>query len=162
MSVVPTVASASQSGLTGDPWIDQYIELVPSAGGGKPGGTHGRHKSGLSRSQIDALSAAGGDTFAAMTAASVGPVSAREAALLAGKKGSRGRNGSGNSADMDQATADRILAATATPALTATLVQSLGGSDDGGLGPVLPAALIGSLLGAVALAANRFRRNSNS
>lgn len=158
ISLVPGVASASQSGLTGDPWIDQYIELVPGAGGGKPGGPHGHHRSGLSASQIAALSDAGGDTFAQATAASVDPISAKQAAMLAAEaaRKARGLKSDGQSA------ADRIAAATAAPAVSASLVQSLSGADDGGLGPILPAALIGSLLGAVALAASRFRRNSGS
>jgi len=158
ISLVPSVASAAQSGLTGDPWIDQYIEQIPGAGGGKPSGPRGHHKSGLSGPEIAALADAGGDTFAQATASSVDPISAKQAALLAAKS----RRGTDGLKSADQSTADRIAAATATPAVTASLVQSLSGSDEGGLGPILPAALIGSLLGAVALAAGRFRRNSGA
>ena len=154
----PSVASAAQSGLTGDPWIDQYIEQIPGAGGGKPSSPRGPRRSGLSGPEIAALADAGGDTFAQATAASVDPISTKQAALLAAKSG----RGAGSPKSADQSAADRIAAATATPAVTASLVQSLSGSEEGGLGPILPAALIGSLLGAVALAAGRFRRNSGS
>ena len=157
ISLVPGVAAAAQSGLTGDPWIDQYIEQIPGAGGGKPGGSRGHHRSGLSGQQIAALADAGGDTFAQTTASSVDPISAKQAALLAAKSGRR----ADGSKTGDKSAADRIASATATPAVTASLVQSLSGSG-GGLGPLLPVALIGSLLGAVALAAGRFRRNSGS
>jgi hypothetical protein len=88
----------------------------------------------------------------------VDPISAKQAALLAAKS----RRGTDGLKSADQSTADQIAAATATPAVTASLVQSLSGSEEGGLGPILPAALIGSLLGAVALAAGRFRRNSGA
>jgi hypothetical protein len=43
--------------------------------------------------------------------------------------------------------------------MTTALVTSVDG--DGGLGPVLPAALIGGLIGAVAFAVSRARRRSN-
>jgi hypothetical protein len=148
-------ASASQSGLTGSPWIDQYIEQVPTAGGGKPVDHSGGPRTGLTRSEVSALAQAGGDTFAGATAASVVPIATQfrdsKSSSDSGKPTGANRSAHGAKSVTDQ------VEAAALPSVSATLIQSASGGD-GGLGPVLPAALIGSLIGAVALGASRLRR----
>ena len=144
---LPTAASASQSGLTGLPWVDQYIEQVPTAGGGKVvRDVTGRQRSGLTSAQVNALADAGGDRMAAAISASVLPVT-----------GGGGGSGPGSGSAPATASIRRQAESVDLPSTTATLIDSASGSN-GGLGPVLPAALLGSLIGAVALGASRIRR----
>jgi hypothetical protein len=144
---VPGVAPAAQSGVTGDPWIDQYIEQVPTASGGKPSNPSGSgHHSGLTRAQVQELANAGGDRFAASAAMAVAPVQRGEGSATGTGKGT-GRSG--------RAKTSRIHA----PASTSAIIDAIKGTD-GGLGPVLPAVLIASLVGAIAFAALRSRRQS--
>lgn len=148
--LTPVAAFGAQGGLTGDPWIDQYIEQVPTAGGGKvTGGRKGTLKSGLTKSQVGALVRYGGDRFASTVASSVVPLEGMDADL-------EGKGGAKRAIEQRAKAADQSR----PPAVTAALIQSLSGSD-GGLGPILPAALIGSLIGAVALAASRIRRTGS-
>jgi hypothetical protein len=141
-------ASAAQSGLTGDPWVDQYIEQIPTASGGKPSnGTAKGPATGLSRSQILALANAGGDRFAAAAALAVAPLPS------AGKGSDRGGSKSASGSGLAE---DTQAAGTA-----AVLFDAIKGSDDG-LGPVLPGVLILSLVGAVAFAIVRGRRGRDS
>ena len=130
---------AQQASLTGDPWIDQYVEQVPSATGGKPtrglsgqDGIGSSNYSGLSQAEINALSEAGGQRYAAAMAAATPRTSAREAI-------------------------SREQAAAATPAATAALAETLAGGGDSGLGVLLPIILIGSVFGAIVLAGMRLR-----
>ena len=127
-------ANASTA-VTGDPWIDQYIEQVPSVTGEVRTGSE-KVKSGLSREQISEMADAGGQRFAYVTAASV-PATRK-----------RSRTGAHGS-----------VLAVHVPSIPTALTTSLDGS--GGLGPVLPAALFGGLLGAFAFAFARFRRNDS-
>ena len=147
---IPSAASASQSGLTGLPWVDQYIEQVPTAGGGEISrDAHGRFRTGLTRSEVNALADAGGDRMAAAIAASVSP--------LAGGNGPGGSAGTKAGSSAKTAELRRRAESVEIPSASATLIDTAGGGN-GGLGPVLPAALIGSLIGAVALGASRIRR----
>ena len=138
VTVAAFVASASPAlasgAVTGDPWIDQYIEQVPTAAG--PHSSSGHTHAGLSQGQINSLQDAGGSTFAAVTAASV-PSAARSAS----------------------ASGRRALAAdTSAPSVPAALASTFDGGS-GGLGPILPAALIGTVIGAFLLAAARQRKH---
>jgi len=126
---------AQQASLTGDPWIDQYIEEVPTATGGRP--SHGGNAlspdySGLSKAEISSLAEAGGQRYAAAMAAATPRTSAREAI-------------------------SREQVAAATPAATAALAETLAGGGDSGLGVLLPIILIGSVFGAIVLAGMRLR-----
>jgi hypothetical protein len=139
--LVTLVASAAFAGpaqastaVTGDPWIDQYIEQVPTATGNLHTGNE-RSQSGLSQQEIAQLAASGGQRFASVTASTVPPSS--RSARRAGSE----------------------ALAVHVPSMPTALVTSIDG--DGGLGPVLPAALIGGLIGAVAFAISRSRRRSN-
>ncbi len=148
LAFLPTAASASQSGLTGLPWVDQYIEQVPTAGGGKVvRDVTGKQRTGLTRSQVSALADAGGDRMAAAISASVLPVAGRGSG-----SGPASRSGTTPAASIRRQAESVDL-----PSTSATLIDSASGSN-GGLGPVLPAALLGSLIGAVALGASRIRR----
>ena len=151
IAAAPGSAFGAQGGLTGDPWIDQYIEQVPTAGGGKPtGGAGSGGKTGLTRTQITNLVRYGGDRFAATVAASVAPIGdSADGTATNGKPGTKRIAEVAKSADKAE-----------PPTVSAALIQSLSGSD-GGLGPILPAALIGSLIGAIALAASRIRRTGS-
>ncbi|MEI6447351.1 MAG: hypothetical protein WCO96_05650 [Actinomycetes bacterium] len=148
---VPMGASAAQSGLTGDPWVDQYIEQIPTASGGKPSnGPSKGIRSGLSSAQIVALANAGGDRFAAAAALAVAPLpSAGQGSEPGSARGSRSSSGSGIADDTQAA------------GTAAVLFDAIKGSDDG-LGPVLPGVLILSLVGAVAFAIVRGRRGRDS
>jgi len=151
LAALPTAASASQSGLTGIPWVDQYIEQVPTAGGGKAvRDVTGSRRTALTRSEVAALADAGGDRLAAAVAASVLP-------LAGSNDGPGGKGGSGSSSAKSTASLRRQAEAVAIPSASATLIDSASGGN-GGLGPVLPAALIGSMIGAIALAASRIGR----
>lgn len=140
----PMAASAAQSGVTGDPWVDQYIEQVPTASGGKPTSAAAKGpRTGLSRAQIVALADAGGDRFAAAAALAVAP-------LPSAGKGSR------SSGDRVAGKSDSANDAKAAGTV-AVLINAVKGGDNG-LGPVLPAVLILSLVGALAFAVSRTRR----
>lgn len=147
LSGLTGIAGAAQSGLTGDPWIDQYIEQIPTPSGGKPTNQGGgaRSRSGLGRGAVSALADAGGDRFAAVVSAVVTPTVKVKA--TADGTGSGGKTLSVAQIEKDSRSPDRA----------GTLATALGGGG-GGLGPVLPIALIGSVLGAIALAASRFGR----
>jgi len=141
------VAMAAQSGLTGDPWIDQYIEQVPTGGGGRPSNPNGveRYTSALGGNRLSALARAGGDRFAFAVAATVVPA----------PKSSAGKGDRDRTVNIEEA--ERLAAA---PGAAESLVKALGGGG-GGLGAILPIALIGSVLGAIALAASRFGRSGD-
>lgn len=142
-------ASAAQSGLTGDPWIDQYIEQIPTAEGGKVNDRGGKPRSGLGSGQISNLATAGGDNFAYAVAAMVLP------ANKATKDGKTSGPAVGTAEYVNQ-----IERKAAAPSTTSSIIASLGGGD-GGLGAILPIALIGGLIGGIALAASRFRRSGD-
>jgi hypothetical protein len=108
----------ASTAVTGDPWIDQYIEQVPTVTGDAVK-NKGNGSSGLSDAQISELEARGGQRFAAATAATVPPV-ARKAT--------------------DAAAAE-------VPSVPAALAGSLGGSGGLGpvLPAALLAALVGAI-----------------
>ena len=68
----------ASTAVTGDPWIDQYIEQAPSVTGDAVKSTR-KVQTGLSEAQVQELAARGGQRFASVTAATV-PPSARNAA----------------------------------------------------------------------------------
>jgi len=123
--LVTLAASAAFAGpaqastaVTGDPWIDQYIEQAPTVTGDSVK-AKGNFKSGLSDAQIAELESRGGQRFAAATAATVPP-------------GTR--------------TAINVVAAD-VPSAPAALAGSLGGSGGLGpaLPAALLAALVGGV-----------------
>lgn len=134
-------AVAAQSGLTGDPWIDQYIEQVPTAGGGKPTNRSVRPRSGLSRSEVSTLARAGGDGFAYAVAATVAP-------LPTEAKGGAGARRGKTAGDFERRSTSQDAAA--------AIAQAFSGSG-GGLGPVFPLTLIGVALAGIALGISRLR-----
>jgi len=134
-SAAAAAPAYASSAVTGDPWVDQYIEQVPNATGEVKTGNTKSH-SGLSRQQVQNLSNEGGDRFASVVAATV-----------------PGGPGSGPGGTSSSSTAS-----VSVPSVPAALGTALEG-DSGGLGLVLPAALIGSVIGAFALAFSRQRRN---
>jgi hypothetical protein len=144
LTAASLAAPASAVAYSGDPWIDQYVEQIPTAGGPKlPGG---QQRGGLSQAVVEQLDAAGGAQFASVTAASV-PVGA-----LAGKGAGRGPGsaggkpaGSGSALPGDAQQPIAALASTIT-------------GDHGGLGAVFPAVIIGTVLGGLGLAAFRLRK----
>ena len=127
--------AAAAAAVTSDPWIDQYIEQVPTPTGAVRTGAE-KLPSGLSASEVAALNRAGGDLFAGVTAATVPPRSP------------------------DLSKADRMATVTATSIPVALTTTLSGGS--GGFGLVLPAALLGSIIGAFGLAASRARRGNSA
>ncbi len=138
--LVTLAASAAFAGpaqastaVTGDPWIDQYIEQVPSVTGEVRTGNE-KLRSGLSREQISQLADDGGQRYAYVTAATVPPQ----------PKAAKG--------------ARTAVLAVNVPSIPTALTTTLDGG--GGLGPVLPAALIGGLIGAFAFAFSRFKRGN--
>ncbi|MCX6388820.1 MAG: hypothetical protein NTX07_08865 [Solirubrobacterales bacterium] len=137
-SAAAAAPAYASSAVTGDPWVDQYIEQVPNATGEvKTGNTKSR--SGLSRQQVQYLSNEGGDRFSSVVAATV--------------PGGPGSGGPGSGGTSSSSTAS--VSVPSVPAALGTAIEG----DSGGLGLVLPAALIGSVIGAFALAVSRQRRN---
>ena len=132
-SAAAAAPAYASSAVTGDPWVDQYIEQVPNATGEVKTGNEKPH-SGLSRQQVQYLSNEGGDRFSSVVAATV--------------PGGPGPSGTSSSS----------AASVSVPSVPAALGTAIEG-DSGGLGLVLPAALIGSIIGAFALAVSRQRRN---
>jgi len=120
---------AQKSSFADSPWIDQYIEQIPGAGGGlhrdpRTGAWIG--SSGLSGAELAALAAAGGQRFAGAMAAGTPPIS---------------QAGGNSTEDMSK--------------LTSTLAETLLPTGDTGLGIALPILLIGSLIGGIAIAGSR-------
>jgi len=134
--------------------VSQYVEVVPSAGGGRPsstvhisqGGAVGRGSSPASGSSVS------GSTVRAMN--HLGRSGAAAAALAgATAPSSAARNGS---SALDES---RVATADAAGAPASALLKALTGSSaGGGLGLVLPLILVGSLLLAAAAALVKRRR----
>ena len=134
---------------------DQYVEGVPGAGGDKPSGggggggagngVEGEDGSGLSPAAQEALEAEG--PAGAQVAEAVG--------ATAPGKGGKGADGAKaqDSADSVQRGEDNDGGSGIDD-----VVGSLTGSDSGGMGLALPAILLLTLLGALALAIVRRRR----
>lgn len=131
---IPQVAGAAvatKANFNDDPWIDQYIELVPTAGGPRQGGSGqaGDSSSGFSDAYLAGLARAGGERYAAAIAA--GAPNIKVVKPLAGDYGSM--------------------------PTTIALANALAGSDEGGLGLILPIVMIGSVFAAIAVAGGRLR-----
>lgn len=136
-----TVAPPGNSG------VDQYFETLPAAGGNV--GVH-------PPAPVSPPSGAGGGAASAGLAR-LGRDGRAAAALAAATRPARAAGGGpavGSTPVAGAGFAPAPQAATAS----SPVIGLLGGSDGGGLGPLLPIALIGALVAAVALALGRRRR----
>jgi len=162
-----TVAPPGDSGIT------QYLEVVPTAQGGSPpraaggagGGTTGGQGGALTASQQRQLNALGPDgrTLAAVVDAtapqSLGvPVPGRAANGSASSVGGRGAGVGARASGADSVPAASLPSASgSSPA--SLMLDAAAGRGGGGLGWLLPALMLASLVG-VTLVAVRRRRTS--
>jgi hypothetical protein len=145
--LVPAAASARARKYAppGNSAISQYVESVPTAGGGRPSGTiHTRGAAGssaLSPATQRAFSRQGADGKAAAALANATAPAAR-------------RNASAGQRQSPAASASSGGSANESP-LDSLLRTATGASSRGGLGAWLPAILIVATLGGGALALRR-------
>jgi hypothetical protein len=175
---VPATAEASNRTIAppGNSGVGQYVETVPTAGGGRPtdtvhpgggaghsGGPGGTSSGGPSGTSGGSGGGGGGSAITASTAhalAQQGPVGAAAAALAEATAPQKPRS---SARANSPGPAGSIPAASASQGSSpaASVFKALSGSTSGGgLGPVLPIVLIGSALAAAVLALMRRRRAS--
>jgi hypothetical protein len=149
---VRTIAPPGSSG------ISQYDETVPTAGGSRPTSTF--HSVGVGSRGSGGSGSAGGGAIALSTQhalAASGPAGAAAAALAQATAPNRRRPASKRKGRAGALVSASSSGSVASP--VGTLLKAVTGSTSrGGFGPVLPIILIGSLLGAAALAFMRRRR----
>ena len=139
-ALAPTAATANtatSASFSDDPWIDQYIEQIPSAGGPKKPGNGARDfnsaSGGFSENYLAGLSRVGGDRYASAMAAAAPRIK----------------------------TTKPLSAGVAPISSASALVDTLSGSADGGLGLILPITMIASVFAAIAIAGSRLGRRND-
>ena len=140
----------------GNSAVDEYLETVPGADGNhpvKPGQGGGLPKA--ARRQLEALGADG--KAAAAVANATGPAKAPRSGR--GGSDSAGDNAAAPSAAGSVEGADSAGGGSGT---TAAVARAIGGSGGMGMGVVLPALLILSLVAALATVVARHRRAGRS
>jgi hypothetical protein len=125
----------------GNSGVSQYLETIPAADGNRPAGK-GTNSSALPVQTLSRLKAAGRDgQVVAQIVASSAPASKRD-----------------QSAPNPSSRPNSASASSARSLPTTLAVPSLTGSAGGGMGILLPALLILTLVGAVVFALSRRRR----
>ncbi len=176
---VPASAEASSRTLAppGNSGVGQYVETVPTAGGGRPtntvhpgGGTVG-HPGGPGGTSSGGGTGGGGSgrggggdgAIPASTQhalAAQGPAGVAAAALAEATAPSRPRSAA-RTGSAGPASSVSAASASEGSSPTASVFKALSGSTSGGgIGPLLPIVLIGSVLAAAVLALVRRRRTS--
>lgn len=165
---VPSAAQARAHKIAppGNSGVGQYVETVPTADGGQPtstvhpggvGGTAGRGGTG------GGPGSTGGGAITSSTQralAKQGAAGAATAALAEATAPGSARPAAHSGAARTKSPVSPISAGEGS-APTASVFKALTGSaSGGGLGPLLPIALIGSLLGAAAITLMRRRGTS--
>ena len=150
----------------GNSGVGQYVETVPTADGGQPtntvhpggvGGSGGRGGTGRGPG------ATGGGAIAASTQralAKQGPTGDATAALAAATAPSRTRPAARSGDARSTSSGSPSFAGQGSSPSTSVLKALAGSTSGGGLGPLLPIALIGSVLAAAVLTLVRRRRTS--
>jgi hypothetical protein len=175
----PAAARNGTTAPSGNSAINQYVEMIPTASGGRPTNkVHGRGGASHSTSPPNGGSqgtggggSGGGGGPAGGSPAGGGPISSSTARALDGQGpagvaaanlalatghgsagGSRGQHGTGAVASAPSFTGG------GTRSAATSLLDALTGSSSGGLGLLLPALLIAILVGAAARVLLRRRR----
>ena len=153
---VHTIAPPGNSG------VGQYVETVPTADGGQPtstihsggvGGAVGRGGSGGGPSGGGAIAPATQRALARQ-----GPAGDATAALARATAPRRARPAARAGGGRTQATGSLATGSEGSSPSTSVLKALTGSTSGGGLGPLLPIALIGSVLAAAVLTLVRRRR----
>ena len=178
MLAAPASAEASNRTIAppGNSGVGQYVETVPTAGGGRPtgtvhpvGGAVGRPGGPGGTSSGGGGAARGGSAITPSTQhalAKQGPAGVAAAALAEATAPQRPRSSARaghRTSSFATGPASSASAASASEGSSpaASVVKALSGSTSGGgLGPLLPIVLIGSVLAAAVLALMRRRRTS--
>ena len=138
----PAAAQTTKVAPPGNSGVNEYLETVPTAGGGEPSSTHGSGGgASLPASVRSALAKQGPDGRAALSTAEAGAPGAGKGGHAPAKLSPQ---------DVHEPSGQNLPSA---------IAHALGGSDSGGMGIWLPILLIGSAL-AIAAAAVAKRRSS--
>lgn len=154
LTLVPA-ARADTIAPPGNSAVQEYLETVPIAGGGKiaEGAPEGRHA--LSKADRARLQVAGRDGQAVAQLAEATAPSASQ--LRADRGSTSGRSGRHAGADGSKASSTATPAASSNDGTTVAAVAAKALSGDGGIGPLLPAILIAVALLAAGVALLRRR-----
>jgi hypothetical protein len=171
---VPSLASARGRVLAppGNSGIGQYVEVVPTAGGGQPSNTVHSHGAagGVPGGRNGGTGGSGGAGGSGGTGGSgggaVSPATAKAlaahgndgkaaASLAAATAPAIAHHGAGSSTGSSGGSGSAASPSGSSP--TSSVLKALTGSSGGGLGPIIPVVLIASLLGAAGLALRRRR-----
>lgn len=153
----PAAASARHRPVVvppGNSGANQYVEVLPTAGGGRPSGTihsggSGGGSGGLSPGTQQALARGGSDGLgAAALAHATAPTG------QAARSGSGRHHGASNGSGANTSNSAR---STGSVSPITTLVRAMTGSTHGGIGLLLPVILVVLALGGGALALRRRR-----
>jgi hypothetical protein len=172
---VPAQARVVRIAPPGNSGVSQYDETIPTAGGSRPtstvhpvgGGSHGSGGSqgsggaggsGGSGGSAGGGSAVSGSTFHALAAE--GPQGAAAAALAQVTAPTRSQPAASKTGSRTDSSIAAASGGDGSSPVTSLVKAVTGSTSSGGLGPVLPVILIGSLLGAGALALMRRRHTS--
>lgn len=165
---VHTIAPPGNSG------VGQYLETLPTAGGGQPtntvhpvggvGGSGGPRRPGGTGGTGGTNRTGGTGGTGSSTGSAISPSTARTLAHEGSTGSAAAALAQATAPNPIRGTSRRVTSAIATSSgsspATSVLKTLTGSSSGGGLGPLLPLVLIGSLLGAAVLALVRRRRTS--
>lgn len=159
---VHTIAPPGNSG------VGQYLETLPTAGGGQPTNTvhpvGGVGGSGGPRRPGGTGGTGGTGGAGSSTGSAISPATARTLAHEGSTGSAAAALAQATAPNPVRGTSQRVTSAIATSSgsspATSVFKTLTGSSSGGGLGPLLPLLLIGSLLGAAVLALVRRRRTS--
>ena len=153
---VHTIAPPGNSG------VGQYLETLPTAGGGQP--TNTVHPVGGVGGSGGPRRPGGTGGTGSSTGSAISPSTARTLAHEGSTGSAAAALAQATAPNPIRGTSRRVTSAIATSSgsspATSVLKTLTGSSSGGGLGPLLPLVLIGSLLGAAVLALVRRRRTS--
>ena len=165
---VPSLAQARVHTIAppGNSGVGQYVETLPTADGGQPTSTV-HHSGGVGgaggRGGTGGGLGTGGGAVAPSTQralAKQGPVGDATAALAAATAPRRARPAAHSGDARATSSGSGSFAGQGSPPSTSVLKALTGSTSGGGLGPLLPIVLIGSLLAAAVLTLVRRRRTS--
>ena len=143
LAAAPQASAQARNAPPGNSGIDEYLETVPAADGNRPTGSNTAKPRPLPSAALREARGSGreGAELAAVARATAPPA---EAAPPARRR----------SAEPVRAT-DPEPAATPVRSPLSAATDAVGGAGPGGMGPVLPALLIATTLGAVAVILRR-------
>lgn len=165
--LIPAAASAHQRTIAppGNSGVNQYVEVVPTAGGGRPSGTipggetgGSDHSGTLSPGTRRALARGGLDGRGVAALATATAPTAAGSSGSGPSRGSDGRGSHGHGSAAGKAGNPVPASAGSSMSPLVTLGRAItGASTPGGLGPLLPVILAVIAVGGAALALRRRR-----